>query len=77
MFERTTAQKLKLSIKDFFSKCSVTFTEEILKGKPHFCAVNMPARQMETTFSGVFRTLSNIYDGAFLPEIVNDLQKTP
>ena len=40
-----TAQKLKFSIKDFFSKCEntqfpldlVTFTEEILNGKLHFC----------------------------------------
>ena len=45
-----TAQKMMFSIKDFFSKCdqirrnlqiwSVTFTEEILNGKPHFlCSV--------------------------------------
>ena len=29
---------MKFSIKDFFSKCyqMVTFTEEILNGKPHF-----------------------------------------
>ena len=38
------AQKMKFSIKDFFSKCDqirdfVTFTEEILNGKLHFCAV--------------------------------------
>ena len=35
-----TAQKMNLSIKDFFSKCDqirlVTFTEEILNGKLHF-----------------------------------------
>ena len=38
-----TAQKMKFSIKDFFSKCFpqetadlVTFTEEILNGKLHF-----------------------------------------
>ena len=34
-----TAQKMKLSINDFFSKCDqirVTFTEEILNGKLHF-----------------------------------------
>ena len=37
-----TAQKMKFSIKDFFSKCDqipadlVTFTEEILNGKLHF-----------------------------------------
>ena len=41
-----TAQKMKFFIKDFFSKCDqirrkldadlVTFTEEILNGKPHF-----------------------------------------
>ena len=46
-----TAQKMKFSIKDFFNKCNqirsflqfpvdlVTFTEEILNGKLHFCAV--------------------------------------
>ena len=40
------AQKMKFSIKDFFSKCDqiwpdlVTFTEEILNGKFHFlCSV--------------------------------------
>ena len=37
------AQKMKFSIKDFFSKCDqdlVTFTEEILNGKLHFlCSV--------------------------------------
>ena len=33
-----TTQKMKFSIKDFFSKCDqcVTFTEEILNGKLHF-----------------------------------------
>ena len=37
-----TAQKMKFSIKDFFSKCDqipdyqITFTEEILNGKLHF-----------------------------------------
>ena len=39
-----TAQKMKFSIQDFFSKCDqirrpadlVTFTEEILNGKLHF-----------------------------------------
>ena len=31
-----TAQKMKISIKDFFSKCDhITFTEEILNGKLH------------------------------------------
>ena len=38
-FYRSTAQKMKFSIRDFFSKCDqikVTFTEEILNGKPHF-----------------------------------------
>ena len=42
----TTAQKMKFSIKDFFSKCDqirrVTFTEEILNGKLHFlCSVSI------------------------------------
>ena len=39
---------MKFSIKDFCNKCNqirspvdlVTFTEEILNGKLHFCAVN-------------------------------------
>ena len=32
-----TAQNMKFSIKDFFSKCDlVTFTEEILNGELHF-----------------------------------------
>ena len=37
----STAQKLKFCIKDFFSKCDqmVTFNEEILDRKLHFCAV--------------------------------------
>ena len=39
-----TAQKMKFSIKDFFSKCDqihnlVTFTEEALNRKLYFCAV--------------------------------------
>ena len=33
---RFTAQKMKFSIKDFFSADLVTFTEEILHGKLHF-----------------------------------------
>ena len=32
----STAQKMKFSIKDFFRKCLVTFTEEILNGKIYF-----------------------------------------
>ena len=47
-----TAQKLKFSIKDFFSKCDqtcadfVTFTEEILNGKLDFlCSVKMLSHQ--------------------------------
>ena len=48
MIEYFTAQKMKFSVKDFFSKCDksagtadlVTFTEEILSGKLHFlCSV--------------------------------------
>ena len=36
--EYYTAQKMKFSIKDFFSKSSdlVTFTEKVLNGKLHF-----------------------------------------
>ena len=44
-----TAQKMKFSIKDFFSKCDqirrkllVTFTEEILNGNLHFLFCDMP-----------------------------------
>ena len=37
--QRALHKKLKFSIKDFCSKCDlVTFTEEILNGKLHFCA---------------------------------------
>ena len=46
-----TAVKMKFSIKDFFSTCDqirmqetaglVTFTEKILNGKLHFCAVRV------------------------------------
>ena len=46
-----SAVKIKFSIKDFFSKCDqirmqetadlVTFTEKILTGKLHFCAVRV------------------------------------
>ena len=42
MQEETTAQKMKFSIKDFFSKCDqfpadlITFTDEILNGNLHF-----------------------------------------
>ena len=43
------AQKMKFSIKDFFSKCAnlqfpadlFTCTKEILNGKIHFCAVSV------------------------------------
>ena len=35
-----TAQKMKFSINDCFSKCDqITFTDGIPNGKPHFCAV--------------------------------------
>ena len=35
--DTTTAQKMKFSIKDFFSKCDqIQFTKEILNGKLHF-----------------------------------------
>ena len=40
-----TAQKMKFSLNDFFSKCDQIFTEEILNGKLHFlCSeyVNIP-----------------------------------
>ena len=36
-----TVQKMKFSIKDFFSECDQIGTEEILSGKRHFlCSVN-------------------------------------
>ena len=49
-----TAQRMKFSIKDFFSNCYqihsfgdlVTFTEEILNGKHHFlCSVTLTKRE--------------------------------
>ena len=40
LFSANTAQKMKFSIKDFFTTGLVTFTEEILNGKLlFFCAV--------------------------------------
>ena len=43
-----TAQKMKFSTKDFFSKCDHTFTEEILNGKLHFlCSVSKNKAQSE------------------------------
>ena len=49
--ENYTAQKMKFSIKDFFSKCDqipdFTFTEEILNGKLHFlCSVKTKLHQL-------------------------------
>ena len=35
---RKHCTKMKFSIKDFFSKCDFTFTEEILDGKFHLCS---------------------------------------
>ena len=57
-----TAQKMKSSIKDFFSKCFhadlVTFTEEILNGKLHFlCSAIYICR--ENKFSDSFRRYRN------------------
>ena len=38
---KITTKKIKISIKDFFSKCDlVTFTIEILYEKFHFCTVD-------------------------------------
>ena len=70
-----TAQTMKFSIKDFFSKCN--HTEEILNGKPHFlCSgskgsnntnenyyvlrTNSLRSQRRVLSRGVFTTLSNI-----------------
>ena len=46
-----TTQKMKFSIKDFFSKCDqiCKYTEEILNGKLHFlCSVKKPLAQKLT-----------------------------
>ena len=41
-FKKGIAEKMKFSIKDFFSKCDlVTFTEEILYEKLHLCAMRI------------------------------------
>ena len=66
-----TARKMKFPIKDFSSKCDqiadlVTFTTEILNGKPHFCAVttfiffipNFESYQWPLTDSG-FQLIQN------------------
>ena len=66
-----TARKMKFPIKDFSSKCDqiadlVTFTREILNGKPHFCAVttfiffipNFESYQWPLTDSG-FQLIQN------------------
>ena len=44
---KSTAQKMKFLIKDFFSKCAdlVTFTEEIFNGKLHFLCIEVEERQ--------------------------------
>ena len=65
-----TAQKMWFSVKDFFSKCqqicslpwTCSYLIKNLKEKPHFCAVCIGE------LKGAFRTLQNIYDGAFLPK---------
>ena len=36
VYAKNTTQKMELSIKDFFSKWDLRFTEEILNGKLHF-----------------------------------------
>ena len=50
VFLRTdTVQKIKFSIKDFFSKCDqirmVIFTDEILNGKLHFLCGETPVTE--------------------------------
>ena len=56
---------MKLSIKDFFSKCDqihrklqiwFTFPEEILNGKLHFCAV-VKGRMKSTKFCHYYKCL--------------------
>ena len=56
--KRNTAQKMKFSINDFFSKCDqigrkldlLTFTEEILNGKLHFlCSENQQTKKYKYT----------------------------
>ena len=46
LFRTLAAQKVKFSIRKFF-----TFTEEVLNGKLHFCAVNLIYHQNQSWFS--------------------------
>ena len=51
-FSNNTSQKMKFSVKDFFSKCDqirskpVTFTEEILNGKLYFSCSVMEGKRL-------------------------------
>ena len=78
------AQKMKFSMKDFFSKCDqirsadlVTFTEEILHGKLHFlCSVNFESRQLmicESVFLNGFQQVPDSDLLAFTEKLDNKL----
>ena len=59
IFKLTIAQKMKLSIKDFFSKSvHIRITEEILNGKVHFlCSVRLNMANSILIFKLSFRLL--------------------
>ena len=47
VYAKNTTQKMELSVKDFFSKCDLRFTEEILNGKLHFlCKESLIRREL-------------------------------
>ena len=47
VYAKNTTQKMELSVKDFFSKCDLRFTEEILNGKLHFlCKESLSKREL-------------------------------
>ena len=76
-----TAQKVKFSMKDFFSKCdqirgflwiwSHLFTEEILNGKLHFLC-----RETRLVFSRVFYIRGNLGNVRFIFPPVHWLKKS-
>ena len=62
-----TAQKMKFPVKGFFNRCDetrwITSTKETFNGNLHFlCSANSREKYIHL---GLFRTLLNIYDGAF------------
>ena len=52
-----TAQKMKFSIKNFFSKCVVTFTEEILNGKLYFLCSDCAEMDNRSSVDGPFNVV--------------------